>query len=125
MRLVHGIISRITGPAGCEAVDARGEAQDAARLGFANTHGEVDERSRMGKFAKNNKEDDEAWNPAVELVVVDDFVAEEGDKEGGSRNDNDAGITGDIMVDGVQELSTDDDVHGGPANASEDVEDGN
>ena len=53
-----------------------------------------------------------------------DFVAEERDEEGGGGDDDDAGPAGDVGVDGVQELSTDDDVDGGPANASEDVEDG-
>ena len=78
----------------------------------------------MSEFAEDDEEDDEAGDPGPELVEMDDFVAEEGDEEGCSGNDDDAGIAGDGFVDGVQELSADDHIDGGPANASEDVEDG-
>ena len=79
----------------------------------------------MSEFAQDDEEDDEAGDPGPELVEVYDFVAEEGNEEGGGGNDDDTGIAGDGTVDGMQELGADDDIDGGPADAGEDVEDGN
>jgi len=56
--------------------------------------------------------------------VVHDFVAEDGDEPGRGGDDDDAGVAGDVAVDGVDELGADDDVHGGPADTGEDVEAG-
>ena len=30
----------------------------------------------MSEFPEDDEEDDEAWDPAVEFIVMDDFVAE-------------------------------------------------
>lgn len=78
----------------------------------------------MSELAEDDEEDDEGRDPAVELVVVDDFVAEEGDEEGRSCDDNDACKAGKIVIHSVEELGANYDVDGGPTNASEDVEDG-
>ena len=88
-------------------------------------HGQVDESTRMGELAKHNKEDDEAGNPGPELVCMYDFVAEHGDKECSRCNDDDACITGDVTIDGVDELRADYHVDGRPAHACENVEKGN
>ena len=78
----------------------------------------------MREFAEHDEEDDEAGDPGPEFVEMHDFVAEEGDEEGRCGDDDDTGVAGDGVVDRVQELGADDDVDGGPADAGEDVEDG-
>ena len=55
----------------------------------------------MDEFAEHDQEDDEARDPAPELVRVDDFIPEEGDEEGCCRNDDDARPSGNIAVDGI------------------------
>lgn len=68
----------------------------------------------MCKLAEDNQEDDEGWDPAIEFVVVDDFVAEEGDKEGAGGNDDDTCVPRDIIVDSMQELGANNDIDRGP-----------
>ncbi len=122
--LINGIISRIARPAGAEAKNGSRERQDAAGLGAACVHVQVAEFAAVGEFAEDDEEDDEGGDPGPEFVVVHDFVAEDGDEPGRGGDDDDAGVAGDVAVDGVDELGADDDVHGGPADTGEDVEAG-
>jgi hypothetical protein len=41
----------------------------------------------MGKFAKNNEENNEAWDPTPEFIRVDDLVSEQGYNECGNSDD--------------------------------------
>ena len=66
----------------------------------------------MGELAEDDEEDDEAGDPRIELVGVDDLVAEEGDDEGCGGDDDDACVAGDVCIDGVEELGADDDING-------------
>ena len=124
VRLVDCIIRRKTRPARGETEDGSCKGQDAAGFGAAGFHGNVDEGARMGELAEHNEKDDEGRNPTVEFVVMDDFVAEDGDKEGRSRDDDDTSEARKIIVDRVEKLRADNDVDTGPADACEDVEDG-
>jgi hypothetical protein len=76
----------------------------------------------MGEFAEDDEEDDEGWDPRPHFVVVDYLVAEDRYKPGCCCYDDDACITRDGRVDGVDELGADYDVDGGPAYTGEDVE---
>ena len=79
----------------------------------------------MSEFAQDDEEDDEAGDPAVELVIVNDLVAEQRDQKGRCGNDDDTRVARDVRVDGVEELRANNDIDGGPPDAGEDVEDGN
>ena len=50
-----------------------------------------------------------------------DFVAEDGDEPGRRCDYDDAGIAGNVGVDGVDQLGANYDIHGGPAHTSDDV----
>lgn len=79
----------------------------------------------MSEDAKDDDEDDGSRYPRIEFVCMDDLVAEEGDPKGAERNDKDTGESWDIVVDSIDELSTDNGVHGRPAETSKHVEDRN
>jgi hypothetical protein len=55
---------------------------------------------------------------------VHDLVAEEADYEGADGDDQDSREAWNGRVDGVDELGADDGIYRGPADAGEDVEDG-
>lgn len=125
-RVVAGVVGGVRGPAGGEAEDAGGEGEDGAGLGGSRVQGQhVVEVTRVGEDAEDDEEDDEAGDPGEALVGVDDAVAERADDEGRQRNDDDAGPSWHVVVHGVKELGADDGVDGGPAQACEDIEDGN
>ena len=46
----------------------------------------------MGKRSERDKKNDEAGNPAVELVQVDNFVPEKRNYKGARRNNDNASI---------------------------------
>lgn len=77
----------------------------------------------MREFAEDNEEDDEAGDPGPVFVHVDDFVAEEGDDERCCRDDDNACVSGNVGIDGIEELGADYHVDGRPAYAGQDVED--
>lgn len=79
----------------------------------------------MDEFAKNDQENDEAWDPAPELVCMYNFVSEQRHKEGGGGDDNHAGVAWHIGVHCVEQLRTNDGVYGRPSDARKDVKDGN
>ena len=60
----------------------------------------------MGELTENDEEDDEAGDPGVVFVRVDDLVAKEGDDEGCGGDDDDTCVARNICVDGVKELRT-------------------
>lgn len=122
VRLVDCIISCIARPSCREAEDRGCETENTACFAVADFHGEVDKSSRVGEFAEDDEEDDKRWDPGVEFVVVDYLVAEKGDDEGRSGDDDDTGVARDVAVHGVEELGANNDVDGGPADAGEDVE---
>jgi hypothetical protein len=78
----------------------------------------------VGEFAKDDQEDDEARDPGHHLVEVHDLVAEEGDEERAGGDDDDAGITWHVGVDGMDQLRAYNDVDGRPAKAGKTIEDG-
>ena len=55
----------------------------------------------MCEFAKNDEEDDEARDPRPELVGVHNLVAKECDEECRTGDDDDAGVSWNVGVDGV------------------------
>lgn len=79
--------------------------------------------SRVCELAEHDEEDDETWDPRVALVGVHDLVAKERYEEGCGSNDQDTGPAWHFGVDGVKELSTDDDIDSGPSDAGKAVED--
>lgn len=52
----------------------------------------------MGKFSKNNEENNEAWDPAPEFIRVNDLVSEQGYKECGNSDDEHSGEAWYIIV---------------------------
>ena len=62
----------------------------------------------MGKDSEDNEEDDGSWKPGPKLVCVNDLVAEERDQERAECDDQDAGISWDAWVDGMDQLCADD-----------------
>lgn len=54
---------------------------------------------------------------------MDDLVSEEGDKEGGSSNNNDTSPARHVTIDSIEELSANNNIHRRPTNASKNVED--
>ncbi len=79
----------------------------------------------MGELAEDDEEDDEAGDPGPVFVEVHDFVAEEGHDEGCCGDDDDARISGDAGIDGIQELGADYHVDSGPPYAGQDIKYGN
>lgn len=55
----------------------------------------------MRELAEYDEEDDGAGDPGPELVGVHNFVAEDGDEPRRRRNYDDASISGNIVVDGI------------------------
>ena len=76
----------------------------------------------MCEFTQDNEEDDEGWDPGPEFVNVHDFVAEDGDEPGRCRYYDDARVAGNIGIDCVDQLGTNNDVDRGPAHAGKYVE---
>ncbi len=79
----------------------------------------------MCKYAEDNEEDDECRDPGPELVGVDNLVPKNADEKGQDGNDDDTGKAWNIMIHGVDKLSTDNRVYTGPADTGKDVEKGN
>ena len=79
----------------------------------------------MCKFAQNDQEDDEARYPAVELIEMDNLVAEERDNKSTGGNDNDASPARNIRIDSVEQLCPNNDIDRGPAQTSQAIEYGN
>ena len=78
----------------------------------------------MGEFAEDDDENDEGRDPGPEFVVVDHFVAEDSDEPGRCGYDDDAGVTWNVGIDGVNELGANYDVDGRPAYTGENVKAG-
>lgn len=123
--LVDGVVRGEGGPTRAEAVNRGTEGEYVAEFGFAGAHGKVTEVARAGEEAEDDEENDEGWDPGVELVEMDDFVAEDGDEECAYGDDQDASPAGDVVVNGVYDLGANDDVDARPSDAGEDVEKGN
>lgn len=122
--MVDGVVCRVGRPACSEAVDDGAKGEDAAHLGDAHAHGDVDEVAAVAEDADDDEEDDEGRDPRPELVDVHDLVAEDGDEEGAHGDDDDACEAWHVAVDRVDELRADDAVDCGPAETGEDVEEG-
>ena len=102
MWLIDRIIGGVARPACGKAEDARRKTQDGAGFRSANTHRDVYESSRMSELPEDDKEDDEAWDPAVKFVVVDYLVAKQCNDKCTRGNDNDASNAGKIVVDSMK-----------------------
>ena len=124
MGLVDGIVGRVRGPACREAVNDRAVREHRAHLGGASLPGDVDKVATLGENSEDDQEDDQRREPGDKLVGVHDLVAEGADDEGADGDDDDSCGSGDVGVDGFDQLGADNRVHGGPAQAREHVEDG-
>jgi hypothetical protein len=78
----------------------------------------------VGENSEQNDEDNRSRDPRPELVSVHDLVAKGGDAERADGDDDDANGAFDVAVDCLDELGADDRVDGRPADAGQDVEDG-
>lgn len=58
----------------------------------------------MGEFTKDDHKNDECWNPRPELIGVDHLVPENSYKQGADGDYNNACPTGNVVIDGVDEL---------------------
>lgn len=123
-RLVYGVVSRITRPAGPEAKDAGREGKDRPSLGAARVHGEIREFAGVSEFAQNDEEDDETRDPGPVFVEMHDLIAEKRDDEGRGGNDYDPCISWHVGIDRVEELRADYHVDRRPPYAGQDVEEG-
>lgn len=88
-------------------------------------HGQIGEFARVGEFAEDDEEDDEAGDPGPELVRVHHLVAKTCDQEGRCCNDDDARISWYVGVDRIDQLCAHDNVDGRPADAGQAIEDRN
>ena len=79
----------------------------------------------MTKDTSDNKEDDEAWDPADHFVPVDHLVAKQRNKERPCSNNNNACPGRNIIVHSFDQLRADDDVDTRPSQACKTVEDSN
>jgi hypothetical protein len=55
---------------------------------------------------------------------VDDFISGESNEESAEGDDEDTSVTRNIFIDSIEKLGTNNGVGGGPADAGDDVEDG-
>lgn len=78
----------------------------------------------MSEETQKDKEDEGGRDPGPEFVSVNHLVAKSGHKEGAHCDDDDTGGTFDIVVDCLNKLSTDDRVDRRPANAGQNIEEG-
>lgn len=78
----------------------------------------------MSEDAQNDDEDDGCREPRPELIGVHDLVAEESDEQRADRHDDDASIAWDVVIDGVDELSSNDTVDCAPSESCEEIETG-
>ena len=76
----------------------------------------------MCEFAQHDEKDDEAGDPGPKFIEMDDLVAEKRDEECACCNDDNTSIARDVVINRIQQLRANDGVHGGPANASQHVE---
>ncbi len=65
----------------------------------------------MGELSKDDHKDYEAWDPGPELISVYDLVPKASDHQCSSCDNDDSSIPGNIVVDGVDKLSANYDVH--------------
>ena len=122
--MVYRVVGSVRGPTGSKAEDRGGKGKDGAGLGFAHAHRDIGELAGVHEFAEHDQEDDEAGDPTPKLVRVDNLIAEESDEEGCCRNDDNARPSWNVAVYGIEDLSANDDIDGGPSDACEDVEEG-
>ena len=123
--LVDRVIRRIARPARAEPKDAGGEREHRASFCVPRVHREVGEFPGACELAQDDEEDNEAGDPGVEFVGMDDFVAEEGHQKGCGGDDDNARVARNVCVDSMEQLGAYDDVDRRPAHTGEDVEDGN
>jgi hypothetical protein len=64
----------------------------------------------VGKLPKDDQEDDEAGDPRVSLVGVDNLISEKSDQEGGGGNHDDSGPSWHVAIDGIEKLRTNNDI---------------
>lgn len=120
--LINGIISGITGPSRSKTIDGCTIGQDRADLSGPGPHGNVPEIPRVSKHAEDNHEDDEGWDPAVELIQVNDLVSSESNEECADGDDQNACKTRNVAVDGIEQLGADNRVGRRPTQAGQDIQ---
>ena len=79
----------------------------------------------MGKLAKNDQEDDEAWNPRIALIGVHKLISKKRNKEGCNCDNQNASPARHVAVHSIEQLGAHNDIDRGPADTSEDIEKGN
>lgn len=120
--LINSVVCSVRCPASRETVHDGTERQDRAHLRRADAHWDILEVASVCEDAEDDQEDDEGRDPTPEFVRMHDLVAEERDQECANGDDDDSDRTDDVVVHGIDELSSDDAVDARPADASEDVE---
>lgn len=123
--MVDSVVGSVRSPASCETVDNRSEGENGTELRSTNAHWDVHESTRVSEYAKNDHENNEGRYPTPEFVGVNNLVAKKADEEGANRDDEDASVSRDVIVDGVDQLSAHYAIDSGPSNAGENVEDSN
>ena len=86
---------------------------------------DCNEIAAVGEDSEKNEEDNRSWDPGPELVGVHYLIAKGGDGERADGDNDNASRAFDIAVDCLDELGADDRIDGGPADAGQDVENGN
>jgi hypothetical protein len=78
----------------------------------------------VSKFPEDDQKNDEAGNPGISLVGMDNLISEQGNQEGRSSNNDDSSPAGHVSVNSVEKLCSNDHVDRRPTNTSENVETG-
>lgn len=109
--LVDCVICCVAGPPCGKTINNASKTENTPKLAGTYAHGNVDEISGMREDAENDDENDGSRNPGPELVHVDNLVTEEGYTQRTHGDDDDASITRNVIVDGIDHLCTDNRVH--------------
>ena len=122
--MVDGVVGGIRRPASGESIDHGAIRQDRAQFGCTCAPLNGNKVTAVSEDPEKDDEDDGGGDPRPEFVGVHDFVAECGDAEGADGDDDNADGAFDVAVDCLDELGADDRVDGRPADAGQDVENG-
>jgi len=122
--LIDCVVGGIGCPACCEAENGSSEGENRACFRSPNAHRDVIELAGMGKLAKNNQEDDQAWDPRIALIGVHNLIPEKRNEEGCNCDDQNAGPARHVAIHSIEQLGAHNDIDRGPADTSENIETG-
>lgn len=122
---VDSVVGSVGSPAGSKAIDCGAKGQNVAGSGGSANHVTVGKLMGFSHSDGKNEEDDDVGDPGPLLEHVNNVVAKEGDAEGQHCNDDDTGPGRELaVVDRVKELGRNNGIDSGPANTSNNVDDG-